>query len=579
MCCAPVRDVDSIVIPQAMNHFPGQAPDVAGVFQYRSHTVSVHKLHTKFGLPELEDATKGRIIMAYTHHGLTGFWADEIEEITSGYEAHWSAPPGFIDGNIFDKTLLWREKLLLHTDFDRLFAMRDAAPLRSWIVEHGNELNPEKTSGEQEGHSESAVKDESSNVVNLPVELSQEDGALTAEPATDEVEAKIEDLQDVSSVKEDEEDSDIVSDNASLNDSEAAELALDQTDEVEEFESAKDVQVQEQVQTPDTDEVDDSLYYQALDALHSDTDVASSILQDPDVEVTEDKQEHLEQLESGEISSLLSRDVEDAQSDDPNEVFVEETESISEVKLDSVEMEPVAEELYEVEVLEPIITEREIDVVESGVTGRAGLHKNDASSYKMIAGVSALIVVAALSGYVIFGGDESVDQAVVPVVEVEKLAPAATPIAEIVASDDDNVTLKTDVADIEPVEMEPSSSVPPSLQTLEEVVEAEFNKSIRSNNNGAIGSANIKQNTDITEDKPQNMVPIKTTITESPLKPLEPQLPVWGVHVVSKGDTLWHLAALYLNNPFRYVELAKWSDIKNPDRIYPGENVKYKEKK
>ncbi|MDH5216326.1 MAG: chemotaxis protein CheW, partial [Gammaproteobacteria bacterium] len=498
MCCAPVRDVDSIVIPQALNHFPGQAPDVAGVFQYRSHTVSVHKLHTKFGLPELEDVTKGRIIMAYTHHGLTGFWADEIEEITSGYEAHWSAPPGFIDGNIFDKTLLWREKLLLHTDFDRLFAMLDAAPLTNWIVEHGDELNSDKKSGEPEGHTESAAEDESSNVVKLPVELSQEDVVLVVDSATKEVDTKNEDIHDVSSAKVDEENTEIdgATDNSSLSASPTNKFAFDQTGEVEEVESGKEnFQMRELEKTPDADEVDDSLYYQALDALQSDTDVASGLLPESEVELTEDKQAHIEQLESGEISNLLSRDVENTQSEDTNNFTIEKMEAIVEDKSDNVEMEPVAEELYEVEPLEPTVLERDIDTSESGVTEGAGLLKNDASSYKMIAGVSALIVVAALSGYVIFGGDESVEQTIVPVVEAEKMAPAVTPIAEIVASDD-NVALKTDVVDIESVEMKQSSSIPPSLQTLEEVVEAEFNKSIRSNN-GAIGSANIKQNANI----------------------------------------------------------------------------------
>lgn len=44
-------------------------------------------------------------------------------------------------------------------------------------------------------------------------------------------------------------------------------------------------------------------------------------------------------------------------------------------------------------------------------------------------------------------------------------------------------------------------------------------------------------------------------------------------HVVVKGDTLWDISKAYLNNPFRYPELAKLSEIKNPDLIYPGNIV------
>ncbi len=46
-------------------------------------------------------------------------------------------------------------------------------------------------------------------------------------------------------------------------------------------------------------------------------------------------------------------------------------------------------------------------------------------------------------------------------------------------------------------------------------------------------------------------------------------------HTVIKGDTLWRLAGKYLNNPFRYPELAELSDILNPDLIYPGDRVTF----
>ena len=45
-------------------------------------------------------------------------------------------------------------------------------------------------------------------------------------------------------------------------------------------------------------------------------------------------------------------------------------------------------------------------------------------------------------------------------------------------------------------------------------------------------------------------------------------------HFVVKGDTLWHIAKRYINNPYRYPELARLSKIKNPDLIYPGDRVK-----
>ncbi len=46
------------------------------------------------------------------------------------------------------------------------------------------------------------------------------------------------------------------------------------------------------------------------------------------------------------------------------------------------------------------------------------------------------------------------------------------------------------------------------------------------------------------------------------------------VHIVVKGDTLWHIAQRYIHDPFRYPELARLNKIRNPDLIYPGDRVR-----
>lgn len=52
------------------------------------------------------------------------------------------------------------------------------------------------------------------------------------------------------------------------------------------------------------------------------------------------------------------------------------------------------------------------------------------------------------------------------------------------------------------------------------------------------------------------------------------QEPRFITHVVKKGDTLWDIAEKYVNDPFRYPELAELSHIQNPDLIYPGDIVR-----
>jgi LysM repeat protein len=46
-------------------------------------------------------------------------------------------------------------------------------------------------------------------------------------------------------------------------------------------------------------------------------------------------------------------------------------------------------------------------------------------------------------------------------------------------------------------------------------------------------------------------------------------------HVVTSGDTLWGIASKFLKNPYRWGELWKLNaeDVKNPQRIYPGQVI------
>jgi chemotaxis signal transduction protein/LysM repeat protein len=81
------------------------------------------------------------------------------------------------------------------------------------------------------------------------------------------------------------------------------------------------------------------------------------------------------------------------------------------------------------------------------------------------------------------------------------------------------------------------------------------------------------------EDAPEEFQGMKGTEQAGTQIPeVEPALPEPVIieevsHIVVKGDTLWSIAKRYINDPFRYPELARLSRIKNPDLIYPGDRV------
>ncbi len=58
-------------------------------------------------------------------------------------------------------------------------------------------------------------------------------------------------------------------------------------------------------------------------------------------------------------------------------------------------------------------------------------------------------------------------------------------------------------------------------------------------------------------------------------KPLELAPDAPDRHIVVPGDTLWGISALFLKDPFRWAEIWRLNaaDIKNPQRIYPGQVV------
>ena len=133
ICSVPAGEVDSIVPPQSLHKLPKQADFISGIFEYRKKPVSVVNLFHKFNYPEPTDNDEHRYVMGITEGGVIGFWVDEVLEITKQYDEHRANPPRFSNEDVFTETYLWRDKIILHTNFNRLFAMPDFAPLHAWV--------------------------------------------------------------------------------------------------------------------------------------------------------------------------------------------------------------------------------------------------------------------------------------------------------------------------------------------------------------------------------------------------------------------------------------------------------------
>ena len=133
VCCVDSHLVDSIVHPQPLHRFPQQADFILGVLQYQNSAISIVNLFHKFELPDPEPTAESRYVMGHTEKGTVGFWVDEVLEVTDQFEIHSAKPPEYSDPIVFECTILWRDKLILKTDFTQLFILNDASPLKEWV--------------------------------------------------------------------------------------------------------------------------------------------------------------------------------------------------------------------------------------------------------------------------------------------------------------------------------------------------------------------------------------------------------------------------------------------------------------
>ena len=141
VCCVDAHLVDSIVHPQPLHRFPRQADFILGVLQYQNTAVSIVNLFHKFDLEDPEPIAETRYVMGQTAKGTAGFWVDEVLEVTEQFEVHSAKPPEYTERSVFECTILWRDKLVLKTDFTQLFMMSDARPLKNWIeIDAGNAI-------------------------------------------------------------------------------------------------------------------------------------------------------------------------------------------------------------------------------------------------------------------------------------------------------------------------------------------------------------------------------------------------------------------------------------------------------
>ncbi|HEY9050122.1 MAG TPA: chemotaxis protein CheW [Gammaproteobacteria bacterium] len=132
-CCSPTLPVESVIMPPRLTHPPGTTSSMPGVFKFSSGIVHVVDLRKRFGVDDEDRREPGRIVVVEVEGGHAGIWVDEIIDVIQFPSKGWGPVPAHIPRNVFSKTLLYDKKIMLYADFDDLHKFRESNYLRQHI--------------------------------------------------------------------------------------------------------------------------------------------------------------------------------------------------------------------------------------------------------------------------------------------------------------------------------------------------------------------------------------------------------------------------------------------------------------
>jgi len=120
-CCADSLTIHRIIAPpEHLVHLPSRTHHPS-IFRHESRLVSVLDVRALFGLaPESKRQSNEKLIIAEIEGSLFGFWIDAVQTIISDQDGKWRLLPAVVPPTLFDAAFNYREQLVLHIDFQTL---------------------------------------------------------------------------------------------------------------------------------------------------------------------------------------------------------------------------------------------------------------------------------------------------------------------------------------------------------------------------------------------------------------------------------------------------------------------------
>ena len=134
--CASVLDVEGIITPPMLTTFPLMPGHVLGTFEFRDHAATAVSLRRKLNIQYGEDNARGPLIVARIgdDQDMFAFWVDEVKDVFDGEGIEWSPMPDMLNDCTFDQYAIRKGELILHTHFEALLNAKNIQAVEQWAA-------------------------------------------------------------------------------------------------------------------------------------------------------------------------------------------------------------------------------------------------------------------------------------------------------------------------------------------------------------------------------------------------------------------------------------------------------------
>ncbi len=551
-------------MPPKITAPPGANIAEPGVFKSIHGIVRLIDLRVRFGVDEADRATPGKVIITEVEGGHAGFWVDEIEDVIGFPEAGWGQVPAYIPRNVFARILIQEKTIRLYADLEKLDKFKTSGYLRKHIemiklqnnknTAEDNESSAVKNTyvTEPGNNKEKNIKLVKVNAAELSI-ISQEKMPIDYNPPVKEIGA-----------------ADKNEDEIRINKSDVVFVAHKKTTNIKtdnEVDGKKHSPIKNITSSKAASPIENS--EAALKLFKN--EVKNSVYVAGSKAASESKFD--ETSNKGKKTSAFKTHNIDEENQGRNGFiwFVAAIFVLFIMLYFIVDIVTTSKKVISKDrLVEPDFNDYKTNEFESFESNKKsfaavkkmplrGVEKEAPIEHENVTSANAEIsktetgVLIVVNDYIESSEDNALEKLLELSVDDKGVAVVSAPEAAEPAAVYKNVnTTKNQTDELDAFAGHDKKTVENTRQGVASVLEVELPEQHVSALSTAAG-----------ENK--KALAVEDVRLQRPMKKY--------IHRVVKGDTLWHIAKKYVNNPWRYPELAKLSNIKNPDLIYPGDQV------